>query len=262
MTTSGLPPRPSWPGCRTAACHATAGGPPSRWRGSSAGWISACSRDRGPAAPRSGRGDPGLPQVKELRLAHVELAHLLHLRSELRRRLLALAFPGVLFRGEVEGHGVGAALVPDPDAAEDLRPERGPLLRVLRHDLPGPVRIAAPALHDLDEAGLVRVTLQVGGDVVAVGEADLPGEQLGRLRPPLALLRPLAVAPGRGRRLDRGQPDELAVVGPPRGRAEPARRPRRQLLLPALERGVDLLRVADLATDHLNKHDDSPNSLA
>src|SRR6185312_13598448 len=136
------------------------------------------------------------------------------------------------------------------------------LLRVLRHDLPGPVRIAAPALHDLDEAGLVRVTLQVGGDVVAVGEADLPGEQLGRLRPPLALLRPLAVAPGGVGRLEPGQPDELAVVGHPGGRPKPARRPRRQLLLPALERGVDLLRVADLATDHLNKHDDSPNSLA
>jgi hypothetical protein len=95
----------------------------------------------------------------------------------------------------------------------------------LGHDLPRAVRVAAAALHHLDEARLVRV----GGDVAAVAENGLAGEQPGGLRPPLALLGPVTIAPGSLLGLEAGQRDEPAVLGHPRSRAKPAWRTGRQL---------------------------------
>src|SRR5205814_2743284 len=80
----------------------------------------------------------------------------------------------------------------------------------------------------------------------------------GGLHPPLALLGPVAIAPGRLLGLKAGQPDEPAIPGHPRGRSEPAWRAGRQPLRPQVERGVHLLRVAHLASDYLNKHRQPP----
>ena len=73
--------------------------------------------------------------------------------------------------------------MPDSHAANDVGAECGPLVRVLGHDLPRAVRVAAAAPHHLDEARLVRVAGDVGGDVAAVAENGLASEQLGGLRP-------------------------------------------------------------------------------
>jgi hypothetical protein len=56
--------------------------------------------------------------------------------------------------------------------------------------------VAGAALDDLDEPGVVRVTVDVDDDVVTVAERGLSGEQFGGLRPPLVLLGSVAVAPG------------------------------------------------------------------
>ena len=115
-------------------------------------------------------------------------------------------------------------------AGDDVGPECGPVLRILGHELPGAFRIAAAALHHLHEARLPRVAVNVDGNVAAVAERDLPGEQLGGLHPPLVLLGPGTVAPGRLLRLEAGQRDEPAVLRHPGGRSKPAERTCRQLL--------------------------------
>jgi hypothetical protein len=51
-------------------------------------------------------------------------------------------------------------------------------------------------LHDLDEAGLVGIALNIDGHVSAVAEGCFAIEELRGLRPPLVLLRPVAVAAG------------------------------------------------------------------
>src|SRR6185312_11245592 len=178
---------------------------------------------------------------------------------QLRRRLLAFAFACRLFGGEVHGHGVGAAFVSHRHAADDIRAKRGPLVGVLRHEFPRPVRVAAAALHHLDEACLVRIAVDVDGNVTAVAEDDLADEQLAGLYPPLVLLGPVTVAPGRLLRLEAGQRDEPAIPGQPGGGSEPARRPGRQLPGPPVERVVHLLRVCHLASDHLNEHHEPPS---
>src|SRR4051794_22953043 len=97
-----------------------------------------------------------LPEVEEGRLADAELAHLLHRVLQLARRFLALALAGVGLRGEVEDLRPVAVVVPDHEAAEHVRPERGhDLAGNLRHDLLRPLGVADVPLHDLDEAGPV-----------------------------------------------------------------------------------------------------------
>ena len=179
-----------------------------------------------------------------------------------RGRLLALALAGRLLGGEVQRHRVAAAVVSGGHAAEDLRAERGPLARVLLHQLPGPVRVAAPALHDLDEAGVVRIADDVDGDVAAVAEGGLPGEQLGGLRPPPVLLGPVAVAAGRLLGLEAGQRDEPAVLGHAGRRAEPAGGTGCQLLDPPVERGTRLPGIGHLSLDHLDEHGCAPFDVA
>src|SRR5215203_1885064 len=141
-------------------------------------------------APQAGRApsawgvQPGLLEVEELRLANAQLLHLLHLGLQLRRRLLALAFAGLRLRGEIHRHGVGPTLMTHRHTADDIGTEGSPRRGVLTHELPRPLRVAAPALHNLDKAGRVRVAGHINGDVAAVLEAGLPGEQLGGLGPP------------------------------------------------------------------------------
>ena len=175
--------------------------------------------------PAQRRGvEPGALEVEELGHADAERVHLLHLGLQLGGRLLALALAGLLLGGEVDRHGVGAAVVGDGDAAEDVGAEGGPVGGVLGHELAGPVGVAAAALHDLDEAGGVGVADDVEDDVGAVLEGGLAGEQLGRLGPPAVLLGTVAVAAGGLLGLEAGQRDEAAVLGHPGGRAEPAGR--------------------------------------
>ena len=188
----------------------------------------------------------------------VELLHLFHLCLQGRRRLLAFAFARRLFGGEVQRHGVGTTVVSHPNAADDLGAEGGPLGRVLLHELPRAVRVATSALDDLDEAGGIGVASNVDGDVVAVFEGGLPGEQPRGLGPPSVLFGSVAVAPSRLLGLEAGQGDEAAVLGHPGGRAEPADGPGGELLNPPVERGPQLSRVGHLSLNHLNEHRDPP----
>lgn len=103
--------------------------------------------------------------------------------------------------------------MPDQHAADDIRAERRPVRGALPHQLTGPPRIAAAALDDLDEAGLVWVADDVDEDLRAVAKADLPSEELGGLGPPPVLLGSVAVAPGGLLRLEAGKSDEPIVVG-------------------------------------------------
>src|SRR2546426_842361 len=89
----------------------------------------------------SGCVEPGQSEVEKFGLADTELVHLVHLCLQLRRWLLAFAFACRLFGGEVQGHGVGPALMSHHHAADDVRPERGPDLWVLCHEFPGACRI-------------------------------------------------------------------------------------------------------------------------
>src|SRR5262249_8826088 len=166
----------------------------------------------------------GVLEVWGFPLAAAQLAHLLHLRLQLRRRLFALTFACRLFRGEIQGHGVGPPLVSHRHTADDVRAECGPLVGGLRHELPCAFRVAAAALHHLHEARLIWIAVNVDGDVTAVTERDLSREQLGGLHPPLALLTPVTVAPGRLFRLEASQRDEPAILGHPGGHSKPARR--------------------------------------
>src|SRR5215218_3146620 len=150
----------------------------------------------------------GLLEVEELRLPDAQRRHLLHLGPQLRRRLLALALARRRLGGEVHRHGVGPTLVAHRHAADDLGAEGRPRRGVLAHELPRPVRVAAAALDDLDEAGVVGVAGEVKGDVAAVLEGGLPGEQLGGLGPPSVLFGAVAVAPRRLLGLEAGQRDE------------------------------------------------------
>src|SRR5689334_1332821 len=76
-----------------------------------------------------------------------------------------------------------------------------------------------------DEACRARIAVDVDDNVTAVAEDDLAGEQLAGLHPPLVLLGPDTVAPGRLLRLEAGQRDELAIPGQPGGASEPAGAP-------------------------------------
>jgi hypothetical protein len=82
------------------------------------------------------------------------------------------------------------------DATEDIGTKCCPFVSVLIHQLTGPFRIAAPALHDLDKASLVGIAPDIDGDVIAIAEGDFAIEELGGLRPPLVLLGTIAVAAG------------------------------------------------------------------
>ena len=144
------------------------------------------------------------------------------------------------------------------DAADDVGAEVGPGGGVLGHELAGPVRVGALALHDLDEAGGVGVADDIGDDVGAVLEGGLGGEQLGGLGPPAVLLGTVAVAAGGFLGLEAGQGDEAAVLGDPGGRAEPAGGTGGQVPRPLVERGVGPLGVRDLSLDDLNEHLDPP----
>src|SRR5215217_2090778 len=84
----------------------------------------------------------------------------------------------------------------DCDATHDVGTELGPFVGVLVHELSRAFWIAAPALHDLHEACLVGIALNVDGDISAVFEGRLAVEELGRLGPPLVLFRAIAVAAG------------------------------------------------------------------
>src|SRR3954453_68501 len=116
---------------------------------------------------RSLRGlEHRLPEGEEVRPADAELAHLLHGRLHLRRRLLAFALAGLGLRGEVEDLRPLAVVVTDRHAAGHVRTERGAgVRRHLRHELLDAVGIGDPALHDLDEAGLIGVALEFDGHI-------------------------------------------------------------------------------------------------
>src|SRR5512143_903704 len=114
------------------------------------GWPSAST---GVGSP--GGVEPGLSQIEELRLADAERVHLVHLRLDVGRRLPAFALPGLLFGGEVQRHGVGALVVLDQHAADDIRAERRPVRGALPHKLTDTPRIVAAATDHLDKAGLV-----------------------------------------------------------------------------------------------------------
>src|SRR4029453_6989255 len=53
-----------------------------------------------------------------------------------------------------------------------------------------------------------------------------------------------------------GRGDKGPLLGPPRGRAQPAGGPGGELLGPPVERGPDLPRIGHLSLKHLNKHHD------
>jgi len=118
---------------------------------------------------------------------------------------------------------------------------------------------AAAALDDLDEAGVVGIAVDVDHHADAVAEGGLSGENLGGLRPPLTLLRSVAVSSGRLFGLEAGERDESTVISHTRGAAEPARRAGRQLLHPTVERGVSLFRVGYLPLNHLDEHVELPS---
>src|SRR5215212_10030587 len=106
--------------------------------------------------------------------------------------------------------------MPYRDAADHVGPEGGPLVGVLTHKLLGSFWVGAAALHDLDEAGLIWVAMQVESHIVAVLKGRPALEQLLGLRPPFALLRTIAIAAGRLLGLETDNRDESAVVGHPR----------------------------------------------
>ena len=81
------------------------------------------------------------------------------------------------------------------ETPENIGTEGVPLVGVLIHQLFGSFRIIAAALHDLYEACLVGIPLNINGDVSAVLERGFALEELRGLGPPLVLLGPIAVAP-------------------------------------------------------------------
>src|SRR6266540_3217697 len=164
-----------------------------------------------------------------MRVADAEVFYLRPPRRPPRGRPLSFPLSGPGPRGEVHRHRVSAAFVSDRHATDDIGAERRPLLRVLAHELLGPVRIGPAALHELDEAGVVRVAVDVDRDVGAVAERDLAGEELRDLRPPPVLLGSVAVAPGGVRRLEPDQRDEPAILGDTGGGAEPPGGPGREM---------------------------------
>src|SRR6476659_6753534 len=204
------------------------------------------------------RDDRGLLEIEVFGLSDTELAHFLHLRLQLWRRYLAFAVASLGFGGEVHDHGVAAVFVADPHAAEHVGTERCPLVSVLVHQLTGPYRIAALALHDLHEAGLIWIALKVDRDVGAVLERGVTVENLGCLGPPLILLRTVAVATCVIFGVEADHRDGPSVLGDPAGTAKPASRARRKVLHPRVESGVQRLRIGRLALDDLNEHTKPP----
>src|SRR4029453_16477574 len=104
------------------------------------------------------------------------------------------------------------------------------------HQITSLIRIAAAALHDLNEPGLIRITDDVLHDVVAVVEDGRLQEQLRGFAPPLVLLWALAVAARRLLGLKPYDGNEPAVVGDPIGRPEPPDRAVGDLTIPAVQR--------------------------
>ena len=126
--------------------------------------------------------------------------------------------------------------------------------RRLVRRLPSPLGVAAAALHDLNEAGLVRIALNIDCYVIAVTECGFSVEDLGGLRPPLALLGTITVATGIILGLEADDSDGPSVLRDPAGTAKPASRAWRKILYPLVEGSIQPLRVRCPALDYLNEH--------
>src|SRR4029450_12911865 len=109
------------------------------------------------------------------------------------------------------------------------------------------------ALDDLHEAGLLSAAVPKDVDLGGV-VGDDPGKVLGGVSPPLSLLGPVVVAArlGLGGEADYG--DAPAVLGDPRGGAEPAVGVGGELSLPAAQISADPGRGGRSALDDLNEH--------
>ena len=140
------------------------------------------------------------------------------------------------------------------DATDKIGTERVPLVGVLVHELPGSFWIVAAALHDLHEARLVGIALNINGDVGAVTERGFPVEELRGLGPPLVLLGPIAVAAGILLGFEAHNRDGPTIFSDAARAPKPASRARRKILEPTIESGIQRLRVGRPALDNLNEH--------
>jgi hypothetical protein len=109
-------------------------------------------------------------------------------------------------------------------------------------------------LHDLDEASLVGIALNVDGDVSAVAEGSFAVEGFRCLGPPPVLFGTIAVAAGILFRVKADYRDGTAIFSDPACTAKPSSRARRKILKPSLDGIIQRLRVGRLSLDDLSEH--------
>src|SRR5215213_3756541 len=176
--------------------------------------------------------------AEQLRVPQVEGAQVGHQAAQLRRLLFCA--PGVLLGGEVGRLGELAwpVVVLGQRPAQDVRRVAGEELVVVASEADHALHVVGSALDDLHEPGRIRPAVQVHMDLPGVVGND-PGEMLGGVPPPFALLGPFAVA---ARVVLGGEADHAqapAVFGDPGCRPEPAVGAGGELSLPASQVPAD-----------------------
>src|SRR3954471_11120662 len=129
------------------------------------------------------------------------------------------------------------------DAADNVWTKIGPFVRVLVHELTGSFWIAALALHDLHEARLIWIAVNVDGYVGAVGESRVAVEKLRGLRPPPVLLGTVAIAARILFGIEANNRDGPPILGDAAGTTKPPSRAWREIFCPLLQSGIQSLRV-------------------